>query len=216
MAGCDGCASDQASGNDLADPRFRRILWLALVANMTMFVVEVVASAFSGSVSLQADALDFLGDSVNYGISLFVLNLTIQARSKAALFKGATMAVFGVWVMGNATYKALAGEVPDAMVMGSIGMLALVVNAGVAVMLFRYRSGDSNMRSIWLCSRNDALGNVAVMLAASGVFVAATVWPDILVAAVIAGLNISAAWQVFRQSAQELRSERTCEEPSVS
>ena len=206
MAECPSCTSNQASANELADPGFRRILWLALVANLTMFVVEIVASALSGSVSLQADALDFLGDTVNYGITLFVLSLSVQARSKAALFKGATMAVFGVWVIGNATYEATVGELPDAMVMGSIGMLALVVNAGVAVMLFRYRSGDSNMRSIWLCSRNDALGNIAVMLAASGVFVTATVWPDILVAAVIAGLNISAACQVLRKATGELRS----------
>jgi Co/Zn/Cd efflux system component len=180
-----------------------------------MFVVEMMASALSGSVSLQADALDFLGDSVNYGISLVVLSLSTQARSRAALFKGATMVSFGFWVIGNAVYKASVGGVPDALIMGSVGMLALAVNAGVAVMLFRYRSGDSNMRSIWLCSRNDALGNIAVMLAASGVFVSATVWPDILVAAAIAGLNITAAWQVFRQAAQELRSARTGEEPSM-
>ena len=214
MAECDRCASAQASESDLADPRFRRILWFALVANATMFVVEIVASALSGSVSLQADALDFFGDSVNYGITLFVLGLSMQARSKAALFKSATMAVFGIWVIGNAAYEAIVGAVPDAVVMGSIGMLALAVNAGVAVMLFRYRSGNSNVRSIWLCSRNDALGNMAVMLAASGVFVTASVWPDILVAAVIAGLNISAACHVFRQASGELRSARV-EEPSV-
>ena len=214
MVECDGCASARASGSDLADPRFRRIIWLALTANATMFVVEIVASALSGSVSLQADALDFLGDSVNYGITLFVLGFSIQARSKAALFKSATMAVFGIWVIGNAVYEAIAGVVPDASVMGSIGVLALVVNAGVAVMLFRYRSGDSNMRSIWLCSRNDALGNIAVMLAASGVFVTASVWPDIIVAAAIAGLNISAACHVFRQAMGELRSARV-EEPSL-
>lgn len=214
MAECDRCASAQASESDLADPRFRRILWFALVANATMFVVEIVASALSGSVSLQADALDFFGDSVNYGITLFVLGLSMQARSKAALFKSATMAVFGIWVIGNAAYEAIVGAVPDAVVMGSIGMLALAVNAGVAVMLFRYRSGNSNVRSIWLCSRNDALGNIAVMLAASGVFVTASVWPDILVAAVIAGLNISAACHVFRQASGELRSARV-EEPSV-
>ena len=214
MAECVSCASDQAGGSDLVDPGFRRILWVALAANLAMFVVELVASVLSGSVSLQADAMDFLGDSVNYGISLLVLTLSFQARSKAALFKGATMLVFGLWVIGNAGYEAIAGTVPDALVMGSIGMLALVVNAGVAVMLFRYRSGDSNMRSIWLCSRNDALANIAVMLAASGVLVTATAWPDILVAAVIAGLNIAAACQVFRQATGELRSVRA-EEPWV-
>jgi Co/Zn/Cd efflux system component len=214
MAECGSCVGEQASKSDLADPRFRRILWFALVANATMFVVEIVASMLSGSVSLQADALDFFGDSVNYGITLFVLGLSTQARSKAALFKGATMAAFGVWVIGNAAYKAIVGTVPDALVMGSVGMLALVVNAGVAVMLFRYRSGDSNMRSIWLCSRNDALGNIAVILAASGVFMTATVWPDFFVAAVIAGLNISAACHVFRQATGELRSARV-EEPAA-
>lgn len=214
MAECDSCASAQASGSDLADQRFRRILWFALVANATMFVMEIVASVLSGSVSLQADALDFFGDSVNYGITLFVLGLSMQVRSKTALFKGATMAVFGIWVIGNAAYKVIVGDVPDPLVMGSIGVLALAVNAGVAVMLFRYRSGDSNMRSIWLCSRNDALGNMAVMLAAIGVFVTASIWPDIIVAAVIAGLNISAACHVFRQASGELRSARV-EEPSV-
>lgn len=208
------CASDQANSSNLADPGFRRILWFALGANLTMFAVEMMASALSGSVSLQADALDFLGDSVNYGLSLFVITQSIQARSRAALLKGASMAVFGFWVIGNAVYKASVGAVPDALVMGSVGMLALAVNAGVAVMLFRYRSGDSNMRSIWLCSRNDALGNMAVMLAASGVFVTATVWPDILVAAAIAGLNICSACQVFRQATGELRSARV-EGPSV-
>ena len=214
MAECDSCATGQTSRRNLADPRFRRILWLALAANVTMFVVEIVASVLSGSVSLEADALDFFSDSMNYGITLFVLGYSMQARSMAALFKGATMALFGVWVIGNAVYTAIAGTVPDALVMGSIGMLALAVNAGVALLLFRYRSGDSNMRSIWLCSRNDALGNIAVMLAASGVFVTAAAWPDIIVAAVIAGLNISAACHVFRQASRELRAARV-EEPSV-
>jgi len=211
MAECGDCTGGQVGKADLADPRFGRILWFALVANVTMFIVETVASVLSGSVSLLADALDFFGDSVNYGITLFVLSLSMRARSRAALFKGATMGVFGIGVIGNAAYKAIAGTVPDALVMGSVGMLALAVNAGVAGMLFRYRFGDSNMRSIWLCSRNDALGNIAVMLAASGVFVTATVWPDILVAAVIAGLNISAARHVFRQATGELRLARARE-----
>jgi Co/Zn/Cd efflux system component len=173
-----------------------------------MFVVELIASFVSGSVSLQADALDFFGDAVNYGITLFVLGMALHARAKAALFKSATMAAFGLWVIGSAVYRAATGAVPDAAVMGIIGMLALLVNVGIAVMLYRHRSGDSNMRSIWLCSRNDALGNIAVMLAAGGVFATATGWPDILVAALIAGLNLSAAAHVLRQALAELRSER--------
>ena len=173
-----------------------------------MFVVEIIASFTSGSVSLQADALDFLGDSVNYGISLFVLGMALSARAKAALFKSATMAVFGLWVIGSAIYRATIGTVPDAATMGVIGLLALLVNVAVALMLFHYRSGDSNMRSIWLCSRNDALGNIAVMLAAGGVYATSTGWPDIFVAALVAGLNISAAIFVLQQAVAELRSER--------
>lgn len=208
MAGCTHCEPNAEQGQD---PRFRNILWLALIFNAIMFVVELVASVFSGSVSLQADALDFFGDAANYGISLFVLGMSLKARSSAALFKGATMALFGLWVIGSAIYRAMVGTVPDAAVMGGVGLLALAVNVGVALLLFRYRSGDSNMRSIWLCSRNDALGNIAVMLAASGVFMTATGWPDIAVAAIIAGLNISAAIQVFQQALAERRWLQTAE-----
>ena len=206
MAGCNSCASDSATDVEPNNPLFRRILWFALLSNALMFLVELVSSFFSGSVSLQADALDFFGDSVNYGISLFVLGMALHARAKAALFKSATMAAFGVWVIGSAIYRTAVGTVPDAAVMGAIGMLALVVNVVVALMLFRYRSGDSNMRSIWLCSRNDAFGNIAVMLAAGGVFASASGWPDIFVAALIAVLNLSAAVHVLRQAVAELRS----------
>lgn len=210
MAGCNSCTSDSSTDTDTERENllFRRILWFALASNAVMFVVEIFASFISGSVSLQADALDFFGDSVNYGITLFVLGMALHARAKAALVKSATMAAFGLWVIGNAVYRAAIGTVPDAAVMGVIGMLALLVNVVVALMLFRYRGGDSNMRSIWLCSRNDALGNIAVMLAAGGVFATATGWPDILVAALIAGLSLSAAAHVLRQAVAELRSGR--------
>ena len=213
MSGCDTCAAVSAADAERQDPLFRRVLWLALVSNTVMCAVEVVASFMSGSVSLQADALDFFGDAVNYGITLFVLGMALGARAKAALFKSATMAAFGLWVIGSAVYRATLGATPDAAVMGGIGLLALLVNLGVAVLLFRYRSGDSNMRSIWLCSRNDALGNIAVMLAAGGVFATATAWPDILVAALIAGLNLSAAAHVLRQALAELQSKRTASMP---
>lgn len=208
MAGCNSCVSDSVTDVERQKPLFRRILWFALFSNAIMFIVELIASLISGSVSLQADALDFFGDAVNYGITLFVLGMTLRVRAKAALFKSATMAAFGLWVIGSAVYRLAVGTVPDAAVMGAIGMLALLVNLSVAMMLFRYRSGDSNMRSIWLCSRNDALGNIAVMLAAGGVFATATGWPDILVAALIAGLSLSAAVQVFRQALSELRNEK--------
>jgi cation diffusion facilitator family transporter len=207
MAGCGACVSDGGIRAEVLDPLFRRILWVALVSNAVMFAVEFIASFISGSVSLQADALDFFGDSVNYGITLYVLSLSLHARSKAALFKGTTMAAFGLWVIGSAIYRATSGVVPDASTMGVVGLVALLVNVGVALLLFRYRKGDSNMRSIWLCSRNDAVGNVAVMLAAGGVILTETGWPDIFVAAIIASLNLSAAFQVIRQAVGEMREE---------
>jgi len=169
-----------------------------------MFIVEVIASLLGDSMSLQADALDFLGDAANYGISLFVLGMALVARARAALFKSATMAAFGLWVIGSALHRAIIGSTPDAAVMGSVAFLALVINVGVAVLLYRYRSGDSNVRSIWLCSRNDAIGNVAVMVAAAGVFASASRWPDLIVAAIIALLNISAAVHVMGLARTEL------------
>lgn len=205
MPGCDDCAVDTLQKN-ARDQIFRRILWVALVANLAMFVVELVASRLGDSMSLQADALDFFGDAANYGISLFVAGMALSARAKAAVIKGATMAAFGLWVIGSAVYRALTGSAPDPMTMGSVAVLALAVNVGVAAMLYRYRRGDSNMRSIWLCSRNDALGNVAVMIAAVGVFASSSRWPDLLVAAIIASLSVTAAVHVIRLAIAELRS----------
>lgn len=205
MAGCNNCASDSATEAERKDPLFRRVLWFALMSNAIMFVVELTASYASGSVALQADALDFFGDSVNYGISLFVLGMGLHSRAKAALFKGITMAMFGLWVIGTAVFRVATDTVPDAEIMGGIAFLALGVNVVTALMLFRFRGGDSNMRSIWLCSRNDALGNIAVMVAAAGVLTTASGWPDIVVAAIIATLNISAAIQVIRQAHVELQ-----------
>jgi Co/Zn/Cd efflux system component len=190
-------------------PRYRAVLWIALLLNAAMFIVEMVASLLSGSVSLQADALDFFGDAANYGITLFVLGMSLQARSYAALFKGLTMGLFGVWVLANALHRLLTDAVPDAAVMGVIGLLALVVNVCVAVMLFRFRNGDANARSIWLCSRNDAIGNIAVIAAASGVLATSSGWPDIAVAAIIASLSLSAAWQICRQAREEHKGHRS-------
>jgi Co/Zn/Cd efflux system component len=204
MAGCHSCASDQSLHTPPPDGRFRRVLWIALVLNALMFVVEVTAGILSGSVSLQADAVDFFADSANYGISLFVLGMGIQARARAALFKGATMAVFGVGVLSIACYRFLTQTVPDVEIMGATALLALATNVFVAALLFRYRSGDSNMRSIWLCSRNDALANLAVIAAASGVLVTGHGWPDVMVAAGIATLNLTAARQVIGQARTEM------------
>jgi len=181
------------------------VLWVALAVNAVMFLVQVIASWFSGSLALQADALDFLGDSFNYAISLVVLPMALATRAKAALLKGGCMAAFGVWVLAYAGYRVINGIPPDAVVMGVMGFVALAANVGVAVLLYRYRGGDANMRSVWLCSRNDAVANFAVILAAAGVFATASHWPDLLVAAIIAGLALHAAVDVIRQALTEIR-----------
>lgn len=187
------------------DPRYRKALWAALFLNAVMFVVELGASWTSGSVSLMADSIDFFGDAANYGISLAVLAMAASARSKAALFKAATMGAFGVFVLGKAIYNLQTGVTPEPITMGAIGFAALAVNAGVALMLYRFRAGDANMRSVWICSRNDAIGNVAVMLAAVGVFGTGSAWPDLVVAGVMGVLALTGAWTVFRQARAELR-----------
>lgn len=208
MPGCTNCPSDTTTASDTIDPIFRRILWIALIANAAMFLVEIIASLIGDSISLQADALDFFGDATNYAISLFVLGMALHIRARASLFKGATMAAFGLWVLGSAIYRALNGSAPEPSVMGAVAILALVVNVAVAVLLYRYRAGDSNMRSIWLCSRNDAIGNMAVLIAATGVFVTSSRWPDLAVAAIIASLNFSAAIHVIRLALSEMHADQ--------
>ena len=197
----DCCNSDCA----VPDPRYRRILWIALAVNAVMFGVEVVAGLSAASTSLQADALDFLGDAGNYAISLCVLGMASRVRSKAALFKGLTMGAFGLWVAGMAVTNLLAGTTPEAFTMGWVGAFALTANVSVAMLLYAFRQGDSNMQSVWLCSRNDAIGNVAVLLAALGVFGTGSAWPDLLVAGIMAVLGLTAAWQVIRRARNELR-----------
>jgi Co/Zn/Cd efflux system component len=182
------------------------VLWLALAINASMFLVEIIAGVTAGSSSLQADAMDFLGDAINYAVSLFVLGMSLRHRALASVLKGATMGAFGLWVVGNTGHHLLNGTVPQAEVMGVIGILALVANGGVAAMLYAFREGDSNMRSVWICSRNDAIGNLAVLGAASGVFATDSGWPDFAVAGVMASLALSGAAQVLRHAFAELRS----------
>lgn len=189
----------------LSDPLYRRALWIALVVNVTMFVVEIGAGWRSGSVSLLADAIDFFGDAVNYGLSLAVLSMALHVRAKTAVFKAACMAAFGVLVLGRAVWAWRTGIVPEASTMGVIATLAFVANGSVAVLLYRHRQGDANMRSVWICSRNDAVGNVAVGLAALGVFGTGTAWPDLLVAALMAALALTGAVTVLRHARTELR-----------
>lgn len=200
------CCSHSSCSSPVVDPRYRKALWVALFLNVIMFVVELGASWTSGSVSLMADSIDFFGDAANYGISLAVLAMAASVRSKAALLKAATMGAFGLFVLGKAFYNLQAGGTPEPITMGAVGLAALAVNAGVALMLYRFRTGDANMRSVWICSRNDAIGNVAVMLASVGVFGTSTAWPDLLVAAVMGVLALTGAWTVLKQARAELRS----------
>lgn len=195
------CAAPLAEG----DPRWRRALWIALAVNGGMFMVEFAAGFAGRSVSLWADAADFLGDAGNYAISLAVVGLALRWRARAALLKGATMGLFGVGVLAMALWNMSRGALPHAETMGVVGFLALLANVGVAIMLFRHRSGDSNMRSVWLCSRNDAIGNIAVMIAAAGVFGTGSAWPDLAVAVVMASLALWSAAQVISQALGELR-----------
>ena len=200
------CCSGQCSSQNLEpDGRIRRILRVALAVNAAMFLVEVVSGLLAGSAALQADALDFLGDATNFAISLSVLGSQPRTRAKAALIKGATMAAFGTWVICSTAWHAWFGTLPQADIMGGVGLLALLANGTVALLLYAYRKGDANMRSVWLCARNDSIANIAVMLAATGVFATGTGWPDIAVAAVIAALNLTGAAQVIGRARAELR-----------
>ena len=184
---------------------YRKVLWIALVVNAAMFLVEVGAGLSAGSLSLLADAIDFFGDAGNYALSLAVLAMGAVARAKVALLKAMAMLLFGAVVLARAAWAARYGPVPEAATMGAVGALALAANVGVAMLLYAYREGDANMRSVWLCTRNDAIGNLAVLLAAVGVFGTGARWPDLLVAAVMAGLALAAGLSVLRQARQELR-----------
>jgi Co/Zn/Cd efflux system component len=185
-------------------PRYRRVLWIALGANLLMFVVELAASAMSGSSSLAADALDFLGDSANYAASLGALALGGLWTSRVALVKSVAMFGFGIGVLAYAAWRAMLGVAPEPFTMGAVALVALSVNFGIAALLFRFRRGDANMRSVWLCTRNDIVANCAVIAAAIGVFGTGSLWPDFAVATVLAVLGITSGTAVLAQARAEL------------
>ena len=198
------CCETSCTAEQARSPRYRKILWVALFINAAMFGVEIVYGMRSGSVSLLADSLDFLGDAANFGISLWVLGMGVAIRAKASLLKSVSMASFGLWVLGSTVWHAATAVMPVAQTMGIVSAFALIANLSVVGLLYAYREGDSNMRSVWLCTRNDALGNIAVMLAAFGVARTGSAWPDLIVAMIMAGLALSAALQVIRQAHREL------------
>jgi Co/Zn/Cd efflux system component len=199
------CDHDTPKAENILNlPRYRRILWIALVINAAMFLVEIAAGVQAGSLSLLADAVDFAGDALNYAVSLAVLASALAWRARAAVLKALSMMGFGLYVLGAAIWAVWNGEVPQAITMGVVAMLALAANVGVAWMLYAFREGDANMRSVWLCSRNDAIGNAAVFLAALGVFGTGAAWPDLIVASLMASLALHGGWTVLRQARAEL------------
>jgi len=200
------CGSDTKF--DGVSQAYKRILWIVIGINASMFGIEIVAGFAAQSQALFADALDFLGDSLTYGISLLVIGKALHLRTKAALFKGFTLVVMGLWVLGSTCYRVFILSTPTAFIMGGIGAFALVANLTSLMLLLKYRDGDANVRSVWLCSRNDAIGNVIVMIAASGVWATHSAWPDLLVAGIMALLFLTSAIQILRQAMAEIKTQQ--------
>jgi Co/Zn/Cd efflux system component len=198
-----GCCGHNATFEGLSAD-YKRRLWLVIAINAAMFFVEMGAGALAGSQALQADALDFLADSATYGISLAVIGASVPVRAWAAFAKGISLTLMGLWVLGSTAYHVLVLGLPRAEIMGVVGFLALAANVASVLLLMRYKDGDANVRSVWLCSRNDAIGNVAVMIAALGVWGTMTKWPDLIVAAIMASLFLWSSAQILRQSWREI------------
>jgi Co/Zn/Cd efflux system component len=190
---------------DGASPGFRWALYAVIAINAIMFTIEMAAGITSGSMALKADSLDFLGDTVTYAISLWVIGKPLQVRATAALAKGVSLALMGAWVLGSTIYQFFVLGRPDEMIMGTIGVLAFVANVASVLILMRWREGDANVRSVWLCSRNDAIGNVFVVLAALGVWGTATGWPDLIVAGAMAAVFFYSAVLIVQQARGELQ-----------
>ena len=207
MPGC-GCGND-LKFDGLSDS-YKRVLWAVIAINAAMFLVEMSAGMLSGSQALKADALDFLGDTATYAISLFVIGMPLIWRTRAALFKGVSLGGMGLWVLGSTVYQVLILGVPRAEVMGMIGFLAFIANLVSVLLLLKYRDGDANVRSVWLCSRNDAIGNLAVIVAAGGVWTTSTAWPDLIVAAIMASLFLYSSIGIIRQAIGELDLRQEC------
>ena len=193
---------------------YKRVLWVVIVINAAMFLVEMSAGKLAGSQALQADALDFLGDAMTYGISLAVIGMSLKVRATAAIFKGISLLAMGLWVFGSTVYQIFVLGVPKAEIMGLIGFMALAANVASVLLLMRYKDGDANVRSVWLCSRNDAVGNVAVMVASVAVWFTATAWPDLIVAVIMAGLFLRSAQLILVQAWQEYKDSENASESS--
>lgn len=197
-----GCGHEHGPFDGMSDT-YKRRLWLVIFINAAMFAVEMTAGQLARSQALQADALDFFADAVTYGISLAVIGASLKVRSMAAAAKGISLFFMGLWVFGSTVWRVFYDGMPEAPVMGVIGFMALAANVSSVLLLMNYKDGDANVRSVWLCSRNDAIGNVIVMIAALGVWGTATAWPDLAVAFIMAGLFLNSSTQILWQSWQE-------------
>ncbi|MBU8541564.1 cation transporter [Falsiroseomonas tokyonensis] len=202
----DGCHTHVFTGQD---PAFRRVLWIIILLNGGMFFFEFIAGAISGSLALQADSLDFAMDAATYGLSLAVIGMAAATRARAALMKAASLGLVAAWVLGAAVWRTLGGGVPEAITMGSIAIAAFAANLLSVLLLWKWRDGDANIRSVWLCSRNDAFGNLLVLAAAAGVFGTGTRWPDLAVAAVMSALFLQTSFLTARTALAELRGARS-------
>lgn len=203
-ASCCGPSHDHDLKFSENNTAFKRVLWIALILNLGMFFVEIIFGVLSHSLSLRADAIDFLGDSLNYFATLFVITAALKTKASVSLAKAVFMLGFGIWVLVEATMRFYSAQVPDSFTMSWVGVLALVVNGLVAYLLFKYKDGDSNMQSVWLCSRNDAIGNLAVIVASAGVYWWGTQWPDLIVAIFMATLAVTSGYQVIKAARNEL------------
>lgn len=182
----------------------KKVLWIALVLNLAMFALEFGLSFFANSQSLKADSLDFLSDGLNYIVSLYVLSHTIKVRAWSSVAKAVTMGALGVYIAVEIVLSVLREDMPNSEIMTWLGLSGLAINGFVTYLLYKYREGDSNMQSVWLCSRNDAIGNVAVVLAAGAVYYLKKPWPDLLVAALMAYLAINASVKIIKLALVEL------------
>lgn len=204
MSGCCGHDHDGVVFEGMS-PAYRRALWAVILINGAMFLIEMAAGFGAGSMALKADALDFLADTATYALSFYVIGKAAKVRASAALLKGVSLALMGLWVFGSTAYQVLVVGVPEAAIMSTVGVLAFVANMASVGLLYRFRDGDANVRSVWLCSRNDAIGNIAVVIAAAGVWQTGTGWPDLIVAGIMAGLFCWSSFQIVRQGIGEIR-----------
>ncbi|MBY6185277.1 cation transporter [Marinobacter hydrocarbonoclasticus] len=210
-----GCCNHNAQF-DGASAQYRRILWLIIAINGVMFLVEMVAGIGAQSQALQADALDFLGDTLTYGISLWAIGKALSVRANVAMFKGVSLLLMSLWVMGSTLYRVFVLNAPDPYTMGSIAIAAFIANLASVLLLARYKDGDANVRSVWLCSRNDAIGNLVVVAAASGVWASSSAWPDLAVAFVLSALFLSSSWQILKLAIQERQTSRALPQSACS